>query len=492
MTEARPWQHLDPEHTTIFALATPPGISAVAVVRVSGSCCHDLLPVLFPSLECTPDDLPAWRLRRCALLLGEEAGSEIADDVLLALFKGPKSFTGQDAFEIHSHGSPFILARLSARLEELGVRQAQPGEFTRRALLSGKMDLSQAEGLKDLIHAQSSAQWQAARYLATGSLHSTIERLRKKLIGGMAFLEAMIDFPDEGDTKDVHLGEVTKRVAELKAELLGLKDSYASGRIAREGLKVVIAGFPNQGKSTLLNQLIQKNRAIVSAIEGTTRDYLEEPCLIAGRLIRLFDTAGIRPTHDPIEKQGVAIAEELLGEADLALIVISAENALAEDGSGRLVAEQQLQMVDHFKALAERSSLRVIWLINKTDLLTPEQLSSLIKALRPHLGEARAVALSCTTGEGMADLYSAISSEVDANLSALGREDFLANARHHAAVVAALSHIEAFEEALAAEQYEECLAFELSEVSHALASIVGAVDHEDVLDQVFADFCIGK
>lgn len=490
MTEARPWQHLDPERTTIFALATPPGISAVAVVRVSGACCHDLLPLLFPSLDFTSSTLPAWRLKRCTLLLADDGRREIADDVLLALFKGPRSFTGQDAFEIHSHGSPFILACLSQRFAELGVRQAQPGEFTRRALLSGKMDLSQAEGLKDLIHAQSSAQWQAARYLATGSLHSTIERLRRKLIGAMAFLEAMIDFPDEGDTKEVHLGEVTQRVSELKTELLGLKDSYASGKIAREGLKVVIAGFPNQGKSTLLNQLIQKNRAIVSAIEGTTRDYLEEPCLIAGRLIRLFDTAGIRPTRDPIEQQGVAIAEELLAEADLALIVLSAENAVAEDGP--VTAEPQVQMVEHFKALTERSSLRVIWLINKIDLLSAEQLASLTKTLASHSGNAQSVALSCTTGEGMAELYSAIGAEVDANLSALGREDFLANARHHAAVLAALAHIEAFEEALAAEQYEECLAFELGEVSHALASIVGAVDHEDVLDQVFADFCIGK
>lgn len=482
MKSARPWHHLNPEQTTICALATPPGVSAVAVLRLSGQGCHSLLPELFPDIA-KPDDLGPWRLYRRTLTLPapEPDASGITDDVLVVRFSQPHSFTGQDALEIHSHGSPFIISQLMAALNSLGVRQAESGEFTRRALLAGKMDLSQAEGLKDLIHAQSSAQWQAARYLATGSLHATIERLRQQLIGAMAYLEAMIDFPDEGDTQGVHLAEVTARVATLKSQLEGLRDSYRSGRIAREGLKVVIAGFPNQGKSTLLNQLIQKNRAIVSAIEGTTRDYLEEPCLIAGRLIRLFDTAGMRQSDDPIEQQGVAMAEDLLKDADLALIVMSAD------------APNHEQMIAHFQAL-EGMPRQQLWVLNKADLMQGATQAAVLDQRLASLAAAgvESVAVSCLTGDGMAALYKAIGTAVDANLSALDRDDFLANARHLTAVEQALAHIAAFDEALAAGQYEECLAFELSEVSHALGSIVGAVDHEDVLDQVFSDFCIGK
>lgn len=484
MTALRPWQHPDPERTTIAALATPPGISAVAVVRISGTGCHQLIPKLFAGLD-SPEP---WRLYRRTLVLSPDSQAEqpVSDDVLVVVFKAPKSFTGQDALEIHSHGSPFILSRLLATLISLGVRAAEPGQFTRRALLAGKMDLSQAEGLKDLIHAQSAAQWQAARYLATGSLQVTIDRLRGQLIEAMAYLEAMIDFPDEGDTAAVHLGEVIRRVQALTAELKGLKESYRSGRVAREGLKVVIAGFPNQGKSTLLNQLIQKNRAIVSATAGTTRDYLEEPCLIAGRLIRLFDTAGIRVSADPIEQQGVALAEELIREADLALIVIAADEP------------DPAAMIARFAAMALP---RQLYVLNKTDAASPEQVAALKEQLAAQpsaqppgqpFNHKSAVAISCQSGAGMAELYEAIGAAVDENLSALSRDDFLANARHYAAVETALGHIAAFEAALAQGMYEECLAFELSEVSRALGSIVGAVDHEDILDKVFADFCIGK
>ena len=331
--------------------------------------------------------------------------------------------------------------------------------------LNGKMDLTEAEGIKELIDANSRQEFIAARQLSSGKFASAIEDLRSEIIGAMAYLEARIDFPDEGDTRDVELQHVRERALKVLEKLNKLDKSYDSGRVAADGLMVSIVGAPNMGKSTLMNYLLRDERAIVTDIAGTTRDYLEEKCLINGRLIRLVDTAGVRETEEVVEKIGVERSLDLAQKSDLVLMLCSSTANSDE--------------IDYCKQWMKRlGEEKCVFIETKADLAK--------------LSFASDLSISCTAQIGLETLETTLSEKVDGYIGRLDDEAFVSSARHHEAILKAKSFVESFFAADSEGQYEEMLAFELLSASKALYSIIGSVENDDVLERIFSEFCVGK
>jgi tRNA modification GTPase len=404
------------------------------------------------------------RYARLANIL-DPSSKEVIDEVLLMLFRGPRSFTGQDTVEIYCHGGPYIIQRILSTIYSLGARPAQPGEFTKRALLNGKLDMTAAEGLRDLIESQSRQQWLAGRQLYQGKLKTQVESLRTEVVGGMALLEAMIDFPDEGDTQSVRLSHVKDKVTNVATMIDRLLSTFTSGKVASRGLMVALVGAPNAGKSTLLNSLLGRSRAIVSEQAGTTRDYIEESCLLDGRLIRLIDTAGLRDTDDHIERQGISLSKQMMAEADLVLCLITSDSS----------EKDRDEILRQISALGKPSIITV----TKSDISKPRWSDDL-------------TTISCRTGEGLAELKQKLINMVDQATGSIEEQPFITSARQAAALQRAQESLKRFSDALDSRAGHEMLAFELQEATRALASVVGDISSEDVLDKIFSEFCIGK
>lgn len=447
------------DNEPIAALATASGMAALGVIRLSGQGAWKILQSLAPSAF---RPAPTPRQMRLAEFLDPQSG-QVLDDLLICLFAAGKSFTGEEGAELFPHGSPYVIKRILAALIQAGFRMAEPGEFSRRAFLNGKLNLSEAEGVRGMTEALSQSQWQAARQLVTGRLSDHVQGLRKELIKAMAFLEARIDFPDEGDTQDIEVQQVRTMVDGVSQRIEGLAQSYESGKIAMEGLRVAIVGPPNAGKSTLLNALLRQDRAIVTEVAGTTRDYLEESLLLQGRYIRLVDTAGMRETLDEVEKEGIRRSLEIAQEADLVLHLVPIE--------------------DEVVALGNRAT-DVIVVRTKGDLAqdSQEQLP------------ARHVLISALHGDGLDQLEAEIIKIVDRKLATVERQEeaYITSARQKAAVDEAQLALERFFHSHNEGGYDECLAFELQAAARSLMAIIGEVNSEDVLDSVFNEFCVGK
>ena len=350
---------------------------------------------------------------------------------------------------------------------ELGCRAAEPGEFTKRAFLSGKIDLTAAEGIKELVEAASHHQWQAARQLATGTLKGAIDDLREKLIKAMAYLEAMIDFPDEGDTQSVHLGQVEVLTKAVDQQIRVLVGTYNSGKIARNGLGVALIGMPNAGKSTLMNKLLDRDRAIVTDIAGTTRDYIEEPCLINGRLIRLIDTAGIRDTDNPVERIGVEEAHRFAREADLVIALCPSD---AEPDQVAFVQE----------TLVKACGNKLMSVVTKSDLgSSPWE-------------QDFDMSISCHADNGIDNLKSCLAQKVDNFTKPLAENLVISSVRQKQGLEEALGFLDNFFGQLASGGYEECLAFELQQAAESLGTVIGEVSNDEILGKIFSDFCVGK
>ncbi len=447
----------------IVALASGQGAAAVAMLRISGAGCHALLSKVLKGL-----DQPSWRPRELKFArLRHPTTREVLDEVMAVRFVAPHSYTGEDSAEVHCHGGPYVVQAILTALYGVGFRAAEPGEFTRRAFLGGKLDLTAAEGIKELAAAASHQQWLAARHLTEGRLKDAIEALRAKLIEALAYLEAQIDFPDEGDTAALNLKHVTPRVADADAKIKALEDSYAHGRVASRGLMVALCGEPNAGKSTLMNELLGRERAIVTDVAGTTRDYLEEECLVHGRLLRLVDMAGLRDEADPVERIGIATARRLASEADLVLFLLPAD-----------AAPKGFAQIDRWtKELAPKDHIKII---TKADLGKPT-------------AAAAWTSISCKQGTGIGELRKLLADKVDAHVGDLGKEAaYVTSARQMAALGASRQALGRFRDALGRGEFEECLAFELQQALKDLKSIIGDVGTEDILDKIFGEFCVGK
>ena len=439
---------------TIFALASARGQTAVAIMRLSGPGAGGALQRLA--------GLPALPAPRRATLaeLRTPVDGESLDRALVLWFPGPASFTGEDVVELHLHGGLAVISGVTDALTALALRPAEPGEFSRRAFLNGKMDLTEAEGLADLVAAETAAQRRQALRQLAGALGGLYESWRQRLIRIQAEVEAEIDFADEADVPAGLLAAASGEIAALADELAAHLDDSHRGERLREGLYIAILGPPNVGKSSLLNALARREAAIVSSTAGTTRDVIEVHLALGGYPAILADTAGLREALDEIEDEGVRRAKARAEAADLRLLVLDAGALEAGAAAvGGLIGEEALIVV------------------NKTDLAAaPQRVAG-----RP------ALAVSVKTGVGLAELERALETAVRARLDT-GASPTLTRARHRAALQAALASLR---RAAAASEIE--LAGEdLRLAGRELGRITGRIDVEDILDIVFSSFCIGK
>lgn len=447
-----------PTTDTIAALATPVGTSAIAIVRVSGPDCATLTQALF-------GPLPARTARHTDY---RSLQGTVLDDVLATFYQGPRSYTGEDSLEIALHGNPFIAQSILNDLLARGIRLAEAGEFTRRAFLSGRMDLSQAEAVMDLIHARSERALTAANQQLRGSLGRHLGELTEGLLLVLARIEAYIDFPDE----DLPAEDRQIVLRELDTVLRGTSRLLAThhyGELLRDGIKTVIIGEPNAGKSSLLNRLVGRDRALVSPEPGTTRDFIEERIILGPHCLRLIDTAGLNPTPAALEKLGMDKTLERAAEADLFLWVLDATRPpppLPADITARL------------------TPANTIVLFNKSDLPTtgaptpPSALPSL--------------QISALTGDGLESLTEHITRLADAFRHDQGDEIIAINARHADALRRATECLDTARGKITANGPTELLASDLRGALDAFGEIAGKIDNERMLDHLFKTFCIGK
>lgn len=445
---------------TIAALATPAGTAALAVLRVSGPDTSGLVTAL--------TGRPPAARRVCRADYRDRDGT-VVDDVLVTYFAGPRSYTGEDALEISCHGNPYIAQRILEDLFRRGCRPAGPGEFTQRAFLNGRLDLSQAEAVMDLIHARGEQALSAANQQLRGALGQRMNGLVAELLAVLARIEAYIDFPDE-DLPSEDRQDVLDRIDRIALNNKELIATSHYGSILRDGLKTVIVGLPNAGKSSLLNRLVGHERALVSAEPGTTRDFIEERILIGPHCLRLIDTAGLNPSPAALEKLGMVKTLERAAEADLFIVVID-----ASDVTRKSLPEELVTLMRHGKAII---------VLNKSDL-RPQAISPL------PLPEAPVLAVSALTGQGIDALKSAIVATAETFRN--GSTDLIAiSARHADALRQASDCLTAARCKLESGGPIELVSSDLRGVLAAFGEITGRIDNERMLDALFATFCIGK
>ncbi|MEW8977810.1 MAG: tRNA uridine-5-carboxymethylaminomethyl(34) synthesis GTPase MnmE [Symbiobacterium sp.] len=453
---------------TIAAIATGAGESAIGIVRLSGATALAVADRIFRPRRGRP--LRDRRSHTVTYGWVTTPAGERVDEALALVMRGPHSYTGEDVVELQCHGGQLAVRRVLEQALQAGARLAEPGEFTRRAFLNGRMDLSQAEAVIDLIRAKTDRAMAAAVAHLGGSLRERVSAVRERLLEMMAHLEADIDFPElelEVQTRE----EVSAGCAAALAEVERLLGGARAGRILREGLRVVLAGRPNVGKSSLLNRLVRENRAIVTAVPGTTRDVIAEWVNLGGVPVQLSDTAGIRPTDDPVERIGVQRTREALRQAHLVLVVIDC-------GAGLLPEDEE--WIAELPPGAAR-----IGVANKIDLNPGFPLEQLAGAL----GGAPVVAVSAEQGTGIGELEMAIAREAGA-LDA--SEELLVNARQADAVGRAAAHLRDAQQTLAAGFGDELVAIDLRAAWMALGEVTGDTADEALLDEIFGRFCIGK
>lgn len=445
---------------TITAIVTPPGVGAISVIRVSG---QDSIPAVDRIFS---GSSPLSKALSHTLKYGKivTPGGEIIDDVVVSIFRSPKSYTGEDSVEISCHGNPNITRRITELLYDLGIRNAEPGEFTKRAFLNGRLDLSQAEAVMELISARSDASLKGARNQLDGLISSKVNSLRYMLVNTSSLVELELDFAEE-DIEFVDHSELTKRITNIIHELDNLLSTYAFGRVIRDGVNVALVGQPNVGKSSLLNYLLKEYRAIVSSIPGTTRDIIREEVVIDGVLYRLFDTAGIRETNDEIEIEGVRRSREAVQNADLVLFINDVVQNISVD-----LYEEISKLTDEKK---------IIVVLNKVDI----KHSSLLKA---------DVAISAKTGEGINTLFDLLKEKALGSESYSEKGAVVSNLRHYNCLKRAKNNLEAALDSCHNNLSGEFIAVDLRNAENSLAEITGEITTDDILNNIFMHFCIGK
>ena len=447
---------------TIAALATPHGIGAIGIIRLSGSQAFGIVNDLFPSKDLTTQ--PSHSIHVGYL----KAGDTLLDEAVLSLFKNPKSYTGEDVIEISCHGSPYILEQVLNACVQKGARIAKPGEFTQRAFLNGKLDLTQAEAVADLIASNTEASARTALHNMRGGFSSVLKNLREQLIQFSALIELELDFSQE-DVEFADRTQLHALVDATKKTVTGLLQSFQLGNVIKHGVSVAIIGKPNAGKSTLLNTLLNENRAIVSEIAGTTRDTIEEIINIEGILFRLIDTAGIRESNDAIEIIGVEKSMEKLHAADVVLYLFDAS---AESQAG--VEASLLQM----------EGKNYIAVGNKVDAISEE------KAQQKFSGDG-VLFISAKNNYHIDVLKERLVDKVVQG--AVNTEStVVTNARHYQALMQVLVSLDEIKAAMINNIPGDLLSLDIRTCLHYLGEITGEITNEDQLDYIFSKFCIGK
>jgi tRNA modification GTPase len=455
---------------TIAAISTAVGEGAIAVLRVSGPEAANLVARIFRG-STAPEKMEARRS-----YFGEiYDATGMIDQVLVTIFRRPQSYTGEDLIEISCHGGILVTRKILSLLLNAGARSAEPGEFTQRAFLNGKMDLTQAEAVMDLIRAQTELALRAANEQLAGHLGRELTKIQDELLTTLAHIEAYIDFPDEGISPET--GKMLlDRLEETGASLARLIATADQGRILRHGLRTVIYGEPNVGKSSLLNLLLGYDRAIVSETPGTTRDTIEETINVRGIPVRLIDTAGKRSSEDSIEQEGIRRTELQLAQADLVLQVVDASLPRGNETERSSALENERE-----QSMRNSGKKNRILVLNKVDLGIHEDWAS-----------TKGVRFSCRTREGEEALNQAIWDFV--MTGGFSGQDFriAISVRHQACLQKAIKELDAAKEGLANNEMPELISIELRGALDAIGDVVGRHDTEDLLGRIFSEFCIGK
>jgi tRNA modification GTPase len=448
----------------IAAISTPPGRGGIGVVRLSGLCALDIASLIFRAESESPIEPNRARFGH---LIQPETGDSI-DQIVLTWFKAPHSYTGEDVVELSCHGSPLILARVLDVVLKLGARLAEPGEFTFRAFFNRRIDLAQAQAVRDLIDAQTEYQARVARRQLGGALSQQVTPLKEAMIEVVVHLETSLEFVEDEVTTEARSGLISRldRIIEALEDAAG---SFAFGRYLKDGFDLAIVGRPNVGKSSVFNRLIGADRAIVTEMPGTTRDALYEQMSISGVPVRLIDTAGIRETTDVVESIGIGRSRNAIADADVSLLVLDASESLTNDD---------------LRLLADLADGRRIIAYNKIDLLG---------STRPgYLDAGDAVPISALTGEGFNLLTDAILKHLSGD-STFERDGIMVtDARQHASLSKAASYLREGRDLMIEGEVEEVIVVKLRAALSALGEITGETMTDDILNQIFSTFCIGK
>ena len=454
-------------HTdNIVALATPSGTGAIAVIRVSGPEAIILVDKLFKSIK----GKALAQQKSHTIHLGNIVDDDkILDEALVSIFKGPHSYTGENVVEISCHGSPFIQQQIIQLLLRNGCRAASAGEFTLRAFLNGKMDLSQAEAVADLIASDSEAAHDIAMQQMRGGFSNEIQELRQELLNFASLIELELDFSQE-DVEFADRTQFNELLTRISTVLKKLIDSFALGNVIKNGIPVAIVGQPNVGKSTLLNVLLNEERAIVSEIAGTTRDTVEDHICIKGIGFRFIDTAGIRETVDVVEKIGIERTFEKIEKARLIIYLFD----------GMEFDKTELKQIQQ-----RYPNKRLLPICNKMDLLNPNQKEKIASEIPDVLF------LSAKLKEGISELETRLLSLVDSGALS-GDTTIVTNSRHYDALLKALEEIQKVKEGLDMDLSSDLMAIDIRQALYHLGEITGSVTTDDLLGNIFSNFCIGK
>ncbi len=452
---------------TIVAISTPPGRGGIGIVRLSGSRALSIALSLVPI-----DPLPTHAKARFAHVLDPETAAPL-DEAIVTFFASPHSYTAEDVVEIATHGSPVILAHIVRSAVSLGARLAEPGEFTQRAFLNGRLDLVEAEAVHDLIQASTLRQARVAASQLEGVLSRSIRPVKQKLIELIATMEAGIDFAeDDIDLLSAH--QISRSLADICHPLAALEQTYSFSQILRDGFSLAIVGRPNAGKSSLFNALLQRQRAIVTAAPGTTRDLITDELALDGIPVRLIDTAGLRTATDEAEVIGIAKTREVLADADVVLLVIDATEAVPAE------------ITDLISNLRDRPLLIAC---NKMDLVQEPNRSPALD--RPSLTHTPVIKVSALSGRGLGDLRAAIVAVLtDQEIPA--ESGLITNLRQHDTITSALKILQQVKAEIPAGLPHEVILLDLRQALNHLDTLTGQTTTEEILQRIFSTFCIGK
>jgi len=444
----------------IIALATPAGTGAISIVRMSGPEAFELIDRVFIGKK-KLGEVDSHTIHYGKIISGD---GELIDDVLVSIFKEPNSYTGENAVEISTHGNPLIAQKIINLLISEGVRLAEPGEFTMRAFLNNRIDLLQAEAVADVISSRTEVSLRGSRNQLDGLLSKKVNQLREMLINASSFVELELDFAEE-DLEFIDNKDLVKRISNVIEEINKLLLTYSFGRVIRDGVNVAIVGQPNVGKSSLMNYILKESRAIVSRIPGTTRDVIREEVSIDGILFRMFDTAGIRKSKDEIEKEGVNRSREVVKNSDFILFLGDVEQLFSEDLHSEL---QKLTRPEN-----------IIRILNKIDLKETNNVIADIK-------------LSAKTGEGISNLLNLLKEKALGNSSYSEKAAIVSNLRHFECLKRAKENLLKAKESAKNKMSGEFISVDVRNAENDLAEIIGEVTNDDILNNIFTKFCIGK
>lgn len=457
---------------TIVGIATPAGSGGIGIIRVSGDEAIDLVNRVLVTKKSKPlKDLPSHGIYYGHIV--DTDGESVIDEVLVSLMKAPNTYTREHVVEINCHGGILVVQKILALMLRIGARLAEPGEFTKRAFLNGRIDLSQAEAVMDVINAKTDLALKTSVNQLEGSLTKKIRALRQELIEMIASIEAAIDYPEYEVEEQPTVTLIQKESSRLLEKLKKLSSTANTGKILKEGIMTVIVGKPNVGKSSFMNALLREQRAIVTDIPGTTRDVLEEFVNLEGVPLRIYDTAGIRQTEDVVEKIGVERSKEYVDRAELAILVLDLSEELEEEDN---------LIMDRIK------DQQTIVVLNKTDL--PRRLD--LNRVKHHLPNARYAQISAKEETGLEDFTASLKDIFLLGNIDVNENTYITNVRHKDALIKAEESLYNVLESIEMGMPEDCFAIDLKNCYEYLGEITGDSVSDSIIDQIFSQFCLGK